>query len=160
MTPRYTVFQRIRSLAVLELVNVPLQTGIWFGLVGVPVTVANLVGFGLFALLLVQGAAYWAAKTRQLRAHARHPEGLRALRAARAVDPGLLAAGLLFTGFAVAAGPGWASWPGFGFAAFAVLEYVNYFHVQLMHDTAADLKRLGRVGFRRSHLARDLGMPA
>jgi len=43
-------------------------------------------------------------------------------------------------------------------AGLAVLEYVNYYHVQLQHfDNAADLKRLlaGR-GFRKAHLARAL----
>jgi hypothetical protein len=40
----------------------------------------------------------------------------------------------------------------------AVLEYINYYHVQLQHfDHAPDWKRLisGR-GFRRSHLAREI----
>jgi hypothetical protein len=40
----------------------------------------------------------------------------------------------------------------------AVLEYINYYHVQLQHfDQAPDWKRLisGR-GFRRSHLAREI----
>jgi hypothetical protein len=141
---------------VLELANIPIQSVVWFGLIGTPFTVANLVGFGLFVLLLVQGAAYWAGKWRQMRTRARHLAGDRAFRVARAVDPVLLAAGLLVTGFAVARGPGWGNVPGFGFAVFAVLEYVNYFHVQLMHDTAADLRRLWRVGLRPSHLARDL----
>lgn len=150
------VRRRVRSLAVLEAANVPIQAVAWFGLIGVPVTAANLVGFGLFVLLLVQGAAYWAGKWRQLRAHARHLRAGRAFRAARTVDPVLLAAGLVFTGFPAVREPGWGSWPGLGFAAFAVLEYVNYFHVQLSHDTAADLRRLWRVGLRRSHLARDL----
>lgn len=39
----------------------------------------------------------------------------------------------------------------------AVLEHVNYFHVQLMHDTRSDLRRLWRSKrLRKSHLARDL----
>jgi hypothetical protein len=41
-------------------------------------------------------------------------------------------------------------------ALLAILEYVNYYRVQLQHfDHAADFKRLvtGR-GFRRSHLAK------
>jgi hypothetical protein len=40
----------------------------------------------------------------------------------------------------------------------AVLEYINYYHVQVQHfDHAADWQRLlaGR-GFRRSHLAREI----
>lgn len=41
-------------------------------------------------------------------------------------------------------------------AALALLEYVNYYHVQLQHfDNAADFKRLlAGKGFRRAHLAR------
>jgi hypothetical protein len=60
------------------------------------------------------------------------------------------------TGYAVLVGPGAGSWPGLGFAVFAVLEHVNSFHVQLMHDTAADLRRLRTTGLHASHLARDL----
>lgn len=150
------VRRRVRSLAVLEAVNIPLQGVAWFGLIGVPFTAANLVGFGLFILLLAQGAAYWGAKLRQLRAHAGHLGGGRAFRAARAIDPVLLAVGVAFCAYAASREPGWASWPGLGFALFAVLEYINYFHVQLSHDNAADLRRLFRVGLRRSHLARDL----
>jgi hypothetical protein len=31
--------------------NVPLQAAVWFGIVGLPMTAANMVGFGLFAVL-------------------------------------------------------------------------------------------------------------
>ena len=41
----------------MELVNVPLQAGLWFGSVDLPVTVPNLVGYSVFALLLVEGPA-------------------------------------------------------------------------------------------------------
>jgi hypothetical protein len=37
-----------------------------------------------------------------------------------------------------------------------VFEHVNYFHVQLMYDTRADVRRLRASGLRRSHLAADL----
>ncbi len=150
------VARRLRSLAALELVNVPLQAWVWFGLIGLPVRAPNGVGFALFALLLVEGAGYWAAKLRQLRRQARALPAERVFRAARGVNPVLLAAGLAVTGYAAVTDPGRGTWPGLGFAAFAVLEHVNYFHVQLMHDTAADLRRLRSVGPRRSHLARDL----
>ena len=155
-----TVRRRLRSLAVMELLNVALQAGLWFGLVGLPVTVANLIGYGLFAVLLLEGATYWLAKLRQLRGRRPHLPGVRVFRAARVVNPAILAAGLLITGRAVFADPGRASWPGLAFALFAVLEHVNYFHVQLMHDTVADLRRLRSVGLRRSHLARDLARAA
>ncbi|MET7419947.1 hypothetical protein [Dactylosporangium sp. NPDC005555] len=150
------VTRRLRSLATLELVNVPLQAGVWFGLIGLPATAANLAGFALFALLLVEGAGYWMAKLRQLRGPVRDLPAWRVFRAARVANPLVLAAGLAVTGHAVIADPGRGTWPGLGFAAFAVLEHVNYFHVQLMHDTSADLRRLRSVGLRRSHLARDL----
>jgi hypothetical protein len=41
-----------------------------------------------------------------------------------------------------------------------VLEHVNYFHIQLMHDTSNDVRRLLRRGFRRSSLARNLDQAA
>ncbi|WP_329018671.1 hypothetical protein OG271_15070 [Micromonospora rifamycinica] len=150
------VGRRLRSLATLELVNIPLQAGIWFGWVGLPVTVPNLVGFGLVVLLLVQGSGYWTAKTYQLRDPAAILPAERVFRAARAANPVLLTVGLAITGYAVLTAPGSGAWPGLAFTIFAVLEHVNYFHVQLMYDTPADLRRLRSVGLRRSHLARDL----
>jgi hypothetical protein len=157
---RRTVRRRLRSLAVLELVNIPLQGWVWFGLAGLPATAANLVGFGLLALLLIEGAAYWLAKLHQISVRRGHLPAVAAFRAARVVNPLLLAAGLVATGRAAAMDPGRASWPGFAFALFALLEHVNYFHVQLMHDTPADLRRLRSVGLRASHLARDIARSA
>ena len=68
----------------------------------------------------------------------------------------LLAGGLFFLLWSVIRDPGADTVPGLAFAVFAVLEYVNYFHVQLMYDTSADLRHLLTRGFRRAHLARDL----
>ncbi|MGI5487262.1 hypothetical protein [Microtetraspora malaysiensis] len=149
------VRSRLRNLALLEAANVPFQAWVWFGVVGLPVTAANAAGFGLAALLLVQGSLYWIAKLRQLRRPGPLP-GARAFLVARVADVPLLLAGVAFTAYAAVADPGRASWPGVAFALVAVLEYVNYFHVQLMHDTAADLRRLVTAGLRPSHLARDL----
>lgn len=156
VSSRDALRRRLRSLAVLEAANIPLQAFIWFGLIGLPATWPNLTGFALFVILLIQGTAYWAAKLDQLRHRRPHPRGLPAFALARKLNPALLAAGLPATGAAVLADPGAGSWPGLGFALFTVLEHVNYFHVQLMHDTAADLRRLRTVGLRRSQLARDL----
>lgn len=140
----------------MELVNIPLQGVAWFGLVGLPVTVPNLIGFGLFAALLIEGAAYWAAKLHQIRHRRRRLPGEPAFRVARAVNPLILAAGVVMIGYAAATDPGRGSWPGLVFALFAWLEHVNYFYLQLMHDTVDDLRRFRAVGLRRSHLARDL----
>lgn len=150
------VGRRLRSLAAMELLNIPLQAWVWFGVVGLPVTAPNLIGFGLFALLLVEGSCYWAAKLYQLRTRAVVLPAESVFRTAWAANPVLLAAGLVVTGYAVITGPASGTWPGLVFAAFAALEHVNYFHVQLMYDTSADLRRLRSAGLRRSHLARDL----
>ncbi|MEV7230068.1 hypothetical protein AB0M79_24085 [Polymorphospora sp. NPDC051019] len=154
--PRAAIERRLRSLAVFEAANIPLQAVIWFGVLGLPGSAANLAGFALFVLLLAEGTAYWAAKLRQLRRAGRRLPGLAFFRVVRVVNVPLLAAGLALAGYAVATDPGRASWPGLGFAVFAVLEHVNYFHLQLMHDTVADWRRLRRGGLHRSHLARDL----
>ncbi len=138
----------------LELLNVPLQAWVWFGAVGLPVTAVNATGFAAFAVLLVVGAAYWAHKLRQLRR-----PGLRLPRffaVARVLLPAALAVVLIVCTVAAVRDPGRASWPGLGFALFAVLEHINYFHTQLMYDTRADLRRLFRSGLQRAHLARDL----
>ncbi|SEH02262.1 hypothetical protein SAMN05444920_12549 [Nonomuraea solani] len=142
----------------MELLNIPLQAVIWFVVAGFPVTVANGVGFALFALLLLQGSGYWFAKLRQLATHDRFLPGAGAFAAARRADVVVLAAGLAFLVWAMVADPGAGSWPGLGFGLFAALELVNYFHVQLMYDTAEDLRYLRSHGLRRAHLARDLSV--
>lgn len=150
---RARVRRRLRSLALLELGNIPLQAVVWFGVVDVPPTAPNVVGFALFAVLLVEGAAYWLTK---LHTFALPLPG--AFAVARVANVPVLIAGLLFTGWAVVDTPGTGSWPGLVFAVVAALEYVNYFHTQLMYDTAADLRHLRAHGPRRAHLARDLMM--
>ncbi|MFI5839814.1 hypothetical protein ACIA8K_08875 [Catenuloplanes sp. NPDC051500] len=140
------IHRRLRTLVALELVNIPLFGWVFLVLPDRAATVPDLVGFAMFALLLVQGAAYWTAKLRQT---GRTLPGRAFFRAARLINPALLVVALAFT---VIAG----SWLGAGFTVFAILEHVNYFHTQLMHDTRADLRRLRTRGLRRSHLARDL----
>lgn len=143
-------------MALLELLNIPLQAFLWFGVVGLPVTAPNAVGFALFAFLLLQGAGYWVAKRRRLGAPGSPLPGVGAFRLARMANVPLLLAGLVYVTWAMAADPGARTVPGLVFALVAVLEYANYFHVQLMYDTAADLRYLVTHGPRRAHLARDL----
>ncbi|MCT2586447.1 hypothetical protein [Actinophytocola gossypii] len=153
---RTWIRRRLRSLAAWELINIPLQAVIWFGVLDFPVTVANGVGFALFAVLLLEGAGYWSAKRRQLAAQDPRLPHAGAFAVARVANVPVLAVGSLFTGYSVIADPGAGTWPGLGFALFAVLEHVNYFHRQLMYDTAEDLRHLRRHGLRRAHLVRDL----
>lgn len=153
---RQKIQRRLGSLSALEIINVPLQGFIWFGVLGLPLTAPNLLGFSLVALLLVEGAGYWFAKRVQVRRGRRRVPAIAAFRVARLANLFFLGLGLAITATAALVKPGLATWPGLGFALFALLEHVNYFHVQLMHDTTADLVRLRSRGFRRSHLARDL----
>lgn len=151
---RAWVRRRLRSLALLELLNIPLQFVIWFRVLDLPAAVPNLLGFAVFSVLLVEGAAYWFAKLRQSPG-GRLP-GANAFVAARRANVVLLTAGLLVIGSFVVRDPGAANLLGLGFALFAVLEHVNYFHIQLMYDSAEDLRSLFTRGLRRAHLARDL----
>ncbi|MQA82308.1 MAG: hypothetical protein GEV10_28245 [Streptosporangiales bacterium] len=153
---RSWIGRRLRSLALLELLNIPLQAVIWFAVVDLPVTVPNAVGFALFAFLLLQGASYWAAKLRRFGAPGGALPGVGAFRIGRVANVAVLLAGLAYAVRSVVADPGAGSIPGLVFALVAVLEYVNYFHVQLMYDNADDLRYLFTRGLRRAHLARDL----
>ncbi|PDP88736.1 hypothetical protein CQJ94_03045 [Glycomyces fuscus] len=148
----------LRNLAVLELVNIPLFAVVLFLLLGVPASPANLVGSALFALLLAEGSAYWWVKVRQLRTRARRPAGMALFRALGRANVLLFLAGGAVVAAALVGGAPWAGvWPGLGLWLFALLEHVNYFHVQLSHQTRADLARLVRTRrLHRSHLARDL----
>ncbi|MFI6758245.1 hypothetical protein ACIBF5_03750 [Micromonospora sp. NPDC050417] len=150
------VRRRLRSLAAGELFNIPLHPIIWIGVIGAPVTLANVAGYLLFTLLLLEGAGYWLAKHRQVDSRRRELPGARIFRLLRVVNLPLLAIGVAITAYGAVDNPGLASWPGLGYALFAVLEHVNYFHLQLSYDRRADLRRLRAFGLRRSHLSRDL----
>ncbi|MEV0643882.1 hypothetical protein AB0I28_01330 [Phytomonospora sp. NPDC050363] len=154
--PRSPVHRRLRSLATLELVNIPLQAWVWFGVAGFPPSAANVVGFALVAILLLQGTGYWVAKLRQLSAGRRRLPGVAVFRLLRVANPPLLFAGTVLAVWSTVGTPGRSSIPGLAFALFAWLEYVNYFHVQLMYDNRADLRRLRARGLVRASLARDL----
>ncbi|GAB3713066.1 hypothetical protein [Nocardiopsis nanhaiensis] len=150
--------RRLRSLAVLEHLNIALYAAILFGVLGMPATPANLAGFGLFALLLLQGGAYWWLKLRQLRNRTPHPPGIGILARCQPLNLALFTLGGTVIAWAAATGAtGTHLWPGLALWAFAALEHVNYFHLQLSHDNRADLARLCHTRrLHRSHLARDL----
>ncbi|GAA1587057.1 hypothetical protein GCM10009804_48840 [Kribbella hippodromi] len=145
---RAWVRHRLRTLAALELLNIPLQYVVWFNVLNLPATTPNLTGFALFALLLLEGALYWWLKLR------RTDVGF--FRLIRWCNLVLLPTGLLYTAWSVAQHPGSGTIVGLVFALAGLLEHINYFHVQLMYDTPADLRWLFTRGFRRSHLSRDL----
>ena len=113
------------------------------------------------ALLLIVGTAALRMELADLE---RRPEFARQLLGfARMMRwPSLLAcaAGVAAAAWQVRADEGWsaAAIAAVALATLAVLEYVNYYHVQLQHfDNAADFRRLMRGrGFRESHLSKAL----
>lgn len=158
MTPR-PMLRRTRGLAIAEGFNVAMFPVLFLGFFGVEPNLANLVGLGSMVLVLAEGCAYWILKYRQLLRSHPHPRGMVAFRGLMCANIGLLAIGFLVicTGFVGGGNP----WLALAFWAFAVLEHINYFHVQLMCDTKADLRRLmARKWPRRSHLAADLARTA
>lgn len=154
--------RRLLFLCVLELVNIPLYGFVLFGMLGAPPSPANLAGFGMFALLLVEGSAYWWLKLRQTARGDRLPAGMAVFSVLRRVDIALFALTGALVVWTWAEGAHWTETAvAVPLGLFAVLEYVNYFHVQLMHDNRADLERLRRTRrLHRSHLARDMARAA
>jgi hypothetical protein len=156
--------RRLWMLSRLEAVNVALVPGCVIvtvlslgGVVG-PWTVLGLVAC---SLVLTEGALYWWARYDELvrRDRGRLEWTIVLLDRAQRLNVVVLAVAALAQG-------GWLlarrsidqdGVLGGALLALAVLEHINYFHVQLMHDTRADLRRLWRARrLRRSHLARDL----
>jgi hypothetical protein len=109
--------------------------------------------------LLVVGALYWRALHRAVLGN---PDFLtKALVTADRSQFVLLFAvfiALLSTGVLAVLRDGVLVWAGAGLSILSLLEYINYYHVQLQHfDHLPDMRRLlvGK-GFRRAHMARDL----
>lgn len=148
MTPRARALRRLRSLAVGEALNIPLQALIWFGWVGLPLSAPNAAGYAVFALLLAEGTAYWVAKRAQVSRGLAKLPGVGWFRWAKRVNVVALAVVLGYTATATAAASSSATVAGLVFAAAAAGEHVNYFHLQLVR------------GVRRSHLSRDLSRRA
>lgn len=101
----------------------------------------------MVSLILAQGTVYWHLKLRSVRNRIPLPTWFcGAFRRARAASAaGLLASVAVLIG-SYALGNGSTpdlAW-GLGLLTFATLEYVNYFHVQLMHDSFADWRYLVR----------------
>ncbi|MEO3805155.1 hypothetical protein [Nonomuraea sp. B1E8] len=157
-SPRTTLVRRMRNLAVLEPVNVVLFGVVAFVLLPAPLDTVNVTGFVLVTVHLLIGGAYWAIKVRQLRARLRRPPLIGAFGWLRRLCEAGLVVGFVIVAVSVARGTtGFGSMPGLLFYLLAVAEYVNYFHWQLSHQTAEDIKRLLRTRrLHRSHLYLDM----
>ncbi|QSB05248.1 hypothetical protein [Natronoglycomyces albus] len=154
---RQSLRSRLRTLSNLELINIVWIAVAVFVLLDVPRSLPNVLGFGLVALLLGQGAAYWAAKVRQIEDSQPRPRHLALFRALQPINVTALVLAGAYVGWAAITSPGASTLPGLIFLALAIAEYVNYFHWQLMHDSASDVRFLIRHRrLRRSALYRDI----
>jgi len=118
----------------------------------------------LFELLLIQGASYWYSKWRRLKKEGTSitPEPVvRRLRHCRIINLGLI----VLT--ACAFGLDWirfqSDFPVYGLRitlflyVFSILEYINYFHIQLMYDNRSDVQYLiQNRRLKRSALYKDM----
>lgn len=163
---RDRLHRRLASLRTLEWVNIvwlavallwllPSQQGVDL----LTHTWQRSLAYVPVAVMLLVGGWYWHRKLHQLRDGRCLDDALRILdqvdRWARAMLVGSVAAVGLSWSFrtGLVTDRAWAT----GLVAFAWLEYVNYFRIQLMHDTRSDLRRLWRTRrLRPSWLATDL----
>lgn len=120
----------------------------------------RLPALALLLAMLVQGSAYWHLKLESMRDHALLPRWFNPLFRSLQIASLLSFALVVATDITVWTRRigNWGDWAwGIGLLLFAALEYVNYYHWQLMHDSRADwayLRRYRRL--RRSSLASDL----
>ena len=163
-TPRARLLRRLATLRNLEAGNI-LLFWLLFLLAWRGAASPSSWGFRTFALALVtlilaEGASYWHLKLRSLRAKRALPAGFRTnFHRLRILNLVLLAACVPVAALLYALGLSSALDLVLGalLAAFAGLEHVNYFHLQLMHDNRNDwayLRRHRRL--RRAPLADDL----
>ncbi|NBB85443.1 MAG: hypothetical protein GVY12_04365 [Bacteroidetes bacterium] len=158
------VARRLRWLRNWELFNGVffLALLVWWIQSAAPSTwVLTAFSVGLVCYILFQGSLYWHIKEQAIAQRtARMPEYVcRLFTVFRRSSVALL------VGFPMIALVLWAmhltpvrelAWPS-AFAGFAALEYVNYYRVQLMHDTANDLRYLQQYcRLRPAPLASDL----
>lgn len=161
-TAAHHLVRRFRQLRNWEGFNVAFLPALflWLWRDAAPAWSLRLPPLAVVAFLLAQGTLYWHLKLRAVRDRAPLPPWFcGAFRLVRAASAAGLALALAATAVGAARRLGDAvdvAWA-LGLLAFALLEHVNYFHLQLKHDTAADwawLRRNRRL--RRAALATDL----
>jgi hypothetical protein len=116
----------------------------------------SVYAFALLEFILLQGSYYWFVKWKQVRrgcfSHLpdRH---LRLFHVFKRINLFLIAIGLLFLIYQWKIFPIDFYWFVFLYV-FAILEYINYYHMRLSYQTIDEIKDfLRQRGFRRSKLA-------
>jgi hypothetical protein len=159
---RAQVIQRLKAYWRLEAANAAFVPGLaaWLVLqagdrISWPLALAMIA----CALLLLVGAAAWRMELRELQGDPRFGRAVLPWLSRLQAPTGALAlVSLAAAGIEVWRDGGWSASAiaTAALSALALLEYVNYYVVQLQHfDHAADFARLLRGrGFREAHLAR------
>ena len=163
-TRRELLLRRLATLRNLEAFNI-LLFWLLFASSWANAELPTTWGFRAYALaivtvILAEGACYWHLKLRSVRSKRPLPTGFRRTFARlRSLDIVLFAACPPIWGLLSAAGAS-SSFDlvmGSLLVVFAGLEYLNYFYVQLMHDSRNDWTYLWRHRrLRRAPLAKDL----
>ena len=86
----HPVRRRLWSLATGELVSIVVLPWVAYGLIGLPLSPANVLGTALALFILLQGAVYWLLKLRR----PADPAGMRVYAVLRWLNPVLLALAL------------------------------------------------------------------
>lgn len=155
--------RRIASLRNLELFNALFLPLVFWGLwrtAEAQTFGARGVGMALVSSLLIQGGVYWHLKLRSIETRtpivAGHLLVFKKLRRVNVTALTLTTLGVPLAGLLGLVTLQDVSW-GLFLTVFAWLEFINYYHVQLTHDTRADLSYLRRwKKLRSAPLATDL----
>lgn len=158
------IIRRLRYLRNGELFNIFFQPAILLTMIALfapPTRILYAATMGMVCFILLQGSLYWHLKLRVVRGRAPGlPEsfGTTFTRFKR-INQVLLVAyvPIAVIGALCAWSRGWEVVWATLIWLFALAEYINYYHIQLMYDSANDLRYLARHRrLRRSHLAMDL----
>ncbi|MBC8078356.1 MAG: hypothetical protein H7Y32_19910 [Chloroflexales bacterium] len=168
MMNRQHITHRLRYLRDWEFLNVfllPACLAVVIASLELPTWLLYSYSLFLICLVLAQGALYWHLKLRTIRTATRplpayfHGVFTRFKRSNIIFIAGypLLFGYALATQQTQAGEPIWAT----VFWLFAILEHINYYHYQLMHDTVNDMQYLLRnKRLRQSPIATDLARTA
>lgn len=160
------VEKKLVSLCTGELFAAVLFAAMWVMYIGIMewtkpylTSFPPLYAFGLLELILLQGSMYWFLKLRQIRhkSRTRLPEGQRQMfQWFKRIDQCLIGVGVLILIKQLFDFPATFYWFLFLYV-FALIEYINYFHIRLSYQTKEEIKDfLRQKEFRRSKLADEL----
>jgi hypothetical protein len=158
--------RRMRDLWTFELLNAAVIFPLFYYTLSLHYRLGwfSTLALGMVSAIMIVGAAFWFLKGWALSGSTRlyHPATRRIFRASKiAFGVALVAlAGLFAARIVAGVDASWAEWViGGGLALMALLEYVNYYYIQLSYDNRADLAYLrAHRRLKRAVMVRELGI--